>query len=101
MNDQDNGSTGEGEGRGGGRLGPFVLGVAVGVALGMLFAPEAGDATRGKVRRRLRGLSERAIDKAEELGGIVADAAEDLAERRARRAAARRGQAAEEDEPLE
>lgn len=94
MSDQDAGS-------GGGGLGVFVLGVAVGVALGMLFAPDRGDAVRGKVRRRLRGLGEQALDKAGELGEMVADAAEDFEQRRARRAAARRGRVAEEDEPLE
>jgi len=91
---------GGGRARGGG-FGVFVLGVVVGVALGVLFAPETGDAVRGKVRRRLRDIGERARDKAEELGEIVADAAEDFEERRVRRAAARRGRAAEEDEPLE
>lgn len=69
--------------------------------MGVLFAPESGDAVRGKVRRRLRGLGERALDKAEELGEMVSDAAESLEQRRARRTAARRNRADEEDEPLE
>ena len=87
-------------GRGG--FGVFLLGVVAGVALGVLFAPERGDAVRGKVSRRLRGMGERALDKAEELGEMVADAAEDFEERRARRASTRRSRAAEEeDEPLE
>ncbi len=37
-------------------LGSFVLGVAVGVTLGLLFAREDGVAFRGKVARRLRAL---------------------------------------------
>jgi hypothetical protein len=67
----------------------------------MLFAPDTGDAVRGKVRRRLRGLGEQALDKAEEIGEMVVDAAEDFEERRARRATTRRRRPEEEDEPLE
>jgi len=92
----------DGGGRGGSGFGVFLLGVVAGVALGVLFAPDTGDAVRGKVRRRLRGLGEQAREKAEQLGEMVADAAEDLEQRRARRAAVRRNRVdEEEDEPLE
>ena len=48
-------------------VGPFILGVAVGAAIGFLFAPEAGHATRAKVSSRLRALKELAGEKAGEL----------------------------------
>ena len=44
-------------------LGSFVLGVAVGVTLGLLFAREDGEAFRGKVARRLRALRELAAEQ--------------------------------------
>ena len=37
-------------------LGAFVLGIAVGVTLGLLLAPEGGEAFRGKLARRFRAL---------------------------------------------
>lgn len=106
----------------GGALGPFLLGVAVGAALGALFAPDAGEVTRGQLRRKLRGLRDLAEDKAEELTALVAgdDEGEDdepaapaqpraardeleqrLAEARRRRRQAKRARdSAEEDEPV-
>lgn len=88
-------------GRGRGGFGTFLLGVMAGVALGVLFASETGDTVRGKVSRRLRGLGERALDKAEELGEMVAEAAGDLEERPARRTSSRRNRTTEEEEPSE
>jgi gas vesicle protein len=58
--------------RGGGALGPFLLGVAVGAALGALFAPDAGEVTRGQLRKKLRGLRDLAEDKAGEIAELVA-----------------------------
>ncbi len=105
----------------GGALGPFLLGVAVGAALGALFAPDAGEVTRGQLRRKLRGLRDLAEDKAEELTALVAGDDEDeddepapaqpraardeleqrLAEARRRRRQAKRARdSAEEDEPV-
>jgi hypothetical protein len=55
-------------------LGAFVLGIAVGVALGLLFAPEGGGALRGKLARRLRALRALAAEKAGDLGTLVFDA---------------------------
>jgi gas vesicle protein len=55
-------------------LGAFVLGVAVGVALGLLFAPEGGEARRGQLARRLRALRALAAEKAGDLGKLVFDA---------------------------
>src|SRR4029077_10666748 len=49
---------------GGGRVseqstgfGPFLFGVVIGAALGFLFAPEAGAASRTKLARRVRELA--------------------------------------------
>ncbi len=54
-------------------IGPFLLGVAVGAALGFLFAPEAGEEFRGEIGRRLKGLRELASEKADELEELVGD----------------------------
>lgn len=56
----------------GSALGPFLLGVAVGAALGALFAPDTGEVTRGQLKKKLRGLRDFAEDKAEELTALVA-----------------------------
>jgi len=56
-------------------FGSFVLGVATGVVLGLLFAPEPGEDFRGKLGRRLKTLRDLAGEKAEELGELVSDAA--------------------------
>lgn len=106
----------------GGALGPFLLGVAVGAALGALFAPDAGAATRGQLKRKLRGLRDLAEEKADELTALVAgdedeepDEPEAAAEprsargeleqrladaRRRRRQAKRARNPGEEDEPV-
>ena len=59
----------------------FLAGLGVGVGLGILFAPENGEATRGKVRQRLddwrEGLS-RQVDRAKQ---TVADQADLLSQR--------------------
>jgi hypothetical protein len=57
-------------------FGSFLLGLGIGAALGFLFAPEAGDATRRKVTRQLRGLRDVAAEKAGEWGELL-EAAED------------------------
>ena len=56
----------------GGALGPFLLGVAVGAALGALFAPDSGEVTRGQLKKKLRGLRDLAEEKADELTALVA-----------------------------
>ena len=60
--------------RGGGTLGPFLLGVAVGAALGALFAPDTGEVTRRQLGKKLRGLKDLAEDKADELKALVGGA---------------------------
>jgi gas vesicle protein len=57
-------------------MGSFLLGLGIGAALGFLFAPEPGGATRSKVTRRLRGLRDLAAEKAGEWGQLL-EAAED------------------------
>jgi gas vesicle protein len=108
--------------RGGGALGPFLLGVAVGAALGALFAPNTGEVTRGRLQKRLRGLRDLAEEKAEEITALVAsdegdedeeseapadrrsardELEERLAEaRRRRRSAKRASDPEQEDEPV-
>lgn len=110
----------------GGALGPFLLGVVIGAALGALFAPDAGEVTRGQLRRKLRGLRDLAEEKAGELTALVAPEDDDeeeaaaepepaagsrsareeleqrLADARRRRRQAKRARAPdEEDEPVE
>ena len=65
------------EREGGGTLGPFLLGVAVGAALGALFAPDTGAVTRRQLGKKLRGLKDLAEDKADELKALVAGAGGD------------------------
>jgi len=91
-------------------FGPFLFGVVIGAALGFLFAPEAGAASRTKLARRVREL---AAEKIDELGELVAadDDEEEaptaraalarrLTDAKRRRRVAPRGGAAEEDEPV-
>lgn len=106
-------------GAGGGGFGGFLLGLAVGAAIGFLFAPEAGSGSRRRLAGKLRELRDLAADKAGQLGELVDEARADaeavsaaraemkgrvLDARRRRHAigAARRGgaTAAEENEPL-
>jgi gas vesicle protein len=55
----------------GSAFGAFLFGLGIGAALGFLFAPEAGEAARTKLSRRLRDLGERAVEKAGELAELV------------------------------
>ena len=93
-------------------FGPFLFGVVIGAALGFLFAPEAGAASRTKLARRVREL---AAEKIDELGELVAAdddeegaptaraaLARRLTDAKRRRRVARRGGGGvdEEDEPV-
>lgn len=55
----------------GGRAGGFAAGIAIGVLLGaavaLLFAPDRGEVTRGKLRRRLDDVREYAEDEFDDL----------------------------------
>jgi hypothetical protein len=57
-------------------LGSFVLGIAVGVTLGLMFAREGGEAFRGKIAARLRALRAMAADQAGDLGAMLLEADE-------------------------
>jgi gas vesicle protein len=57
---------------GGSGVGPFLLGAAIGAALGYLFAPAPGTETRRKLSRRLQDLKELASEEADELRSLVA-----------------------------
>lgn len=95
-------------------FGPFLFGVVIGAALGFLFAPEAGAASRTKLARRVRELAAEKLDQLGDLAGTEeADDAEAgaptaraaLARRlteakRRRRVAPRGGSVEEEDEPV-
>ena len=94
-------------------FGPFLFGVVIGAALGFLFAPEAGAASRTKLARRVRELAAEKIDELSELARSE-DADEEhegaptpraalarrLTDAKRRRRVARRGGVEEEDEPV-
>ena len=93
-------------------FGPFMFGVVIGAALGFLFAPEAGAASRTKLARRVRELAAEKIDELGELVGSDEDEegaptaraalARRLTDAKRRRRVARRGGGGveEEDEPV-
>ncbi|HEV2750665.1 MAG TPA: hypothetical protein VGV12_09095 [Gemmatimonadales bacterium] len=66
MSEQESGG-----GREGSAFGPFLLGLSLGAVLGFLFAPEPGEAARGRLSRRLRGLRDLAAEKAGEIGDLL------------------------------
>ena len=68
-------------------FGPFMFGVVIGAALGFLFAPEAGAASRTKLARRVREL---AAEKIDELGELVGSDEDEEGAPTARAALARR-----------
>ena len=57
--------------RGSSGFGSFLLGIAVGAVVGLLFAPEAGDDTRRKLSKRLRNLRDAAGEKVDEVRGLL------------------------------
>lgn len=57
-------------------VGSFVLGVAVGAVLGLLFAPAAGEGFRDELGKQLRSFRDLALEKAEELGQLVNEGAD-------------------------
>ena len=48
-------------------LGIFGAGIAVGAALGLLFAPKRGDELRGDIRHRIGDISDRSLEQYETL----------------------------------
>jgi gas vesicle protein len=59
--------------RHGSGIAPFLWGLALGAALGLLFAPMSGDELRAEIGRRGRKLKDLAASKAEELEGMVSE----------------------------
>ncbi len=59
--------------RSGSDVGPFLLGVAIGAALGYLFAPAPGAETRRKLTGKLKDLKALAGDQVDDLRALVAD----------------------------
>jgi gas vesicle protein len=62
------------ERRSGGGIGLFLLGVAVGAGLALLYAPQSGDETRQDLRRGARRLKRRARVLAEDMQESAEDA---------------------------
>jgi gas vesicle protein len=54
-------------------LGPFVLGLAVGAGIALLYAPRTGEETRRELRRSARRVRTVARDAAEDLSDQVVD----------------------------
>ena len=54
-------------------VGPFLVGLAVGAALGALFAPAPGAATRTRLARRAGRLRDDVADVVEEVRSVLAD----------------------------
>ena len=86
----------EGGSGGGGAVSGFLLGLAVGALLGVLFAPDEGGASRRKLSGKLQGLRQLAAEKAGEVGDLIAAApgAGQSARRTAREEVRRRLEAA-------
>jgi gas vesicle protein len=52
---------------------PLLWGIAIGAAIGLLFAPMSGEELRSEIGRRGRRLKSLAEDKAEELEEMISD----------------------------
>src|SRR3989441_5538215 len=63
-------SGGGGGGGGGAGFGGFLLGLAVGAAIGFLFAPEAGSGSRPRLPGKPRGVRGPPAGKGRQLGGL-------------------------------
>ncbi len=65
----------------------FILGFGMGVALGLIFAPERGEVTRQRLREKAEELAEVPRQKAEELADVSEQKAGDIGARVGREAA--------------
>lgn len=59
-------------------VGPFIFGIAIGAALGYLFAPAPGAESRRKLAGRLRDLKEFAGEEVDDLKSLVSESGEDV-----------------------
>ena len=62
----------------GNTLAALVLGAAIGVGVGILFAPDEGKKTRKRIRKSLEGVSDNLKDKLTHLKGTLEDNVERL-----------------------
>ncbi len=62
-------------------LGPFLLGIGIGAAVALLFAPRSGEDTRRDLTNRGRRLRAVAAEKAEELQDVLVGGYEDTKSR--------------------
>lgn len=94
--------------RSGGGIGLFLLGLAVGAGIALLYAPQSGEETRAdfrrgarKIRRKVRDLAEDTSDAAHDLSRSARDAAREAREMLERRLARhQRASATDEDEDI-
>ena len=54
-------------------VGPFLLGIALGAGVALLFAPQSGEETRRGIARSARRAQDAAQDFVEDVSGTVAD----------------------------
>ena len=54
-------------------IGPFLLGIALGAGVALLFAPQSGEETRGGIARSARRAKSAAQDLVEDVSDTVAD----------------------------
>jgi len=54
-------------------IGPFLLGIALGASVALLFAPQSGQETRRGIARSARRAQDAAQDFVEDVSGTVAD----------------------------
>lgn len=65
----------------------FLLGFGIGVALGIIFAPAAGEQTRRKLREKASEIAELPQKKASQAAGVAKEKAGELGARVGREAA--------------
>ncbi|MFN0099713.1 MAG: YtxH domain-containing protein [Gemmatimonadaceae bacterium] len=94
--------------RSGGGIGLFLLGLAVGAGIALLYAPQSGEETRAelrrgarKIRRKVRDLAEDTSDAAHHLSRSARDTARETREMLERRLARhQRAGVTDEDEDI-
>ena len=62
-------------------VGSFILGLALGAGVALLFAPQSGEETRQRIARRAKRAQEAAQDLVEDMSGVVAEKFNDVRDR--------------------